>query len=57
MPLQLHRYQHMTAAETIQKDGIEDGICDKCLREAADIFQLTGEYCLMCWQVMTHSNV
>ena len=47
----------MTAEENIQKDGAEDEICDKCLREAADIFQLTGEYCLMCWQDMTHSNI
>jgi hypothetical protein len=41
----------------ILKDGIEDGICDKCLTEKAELFQATGEYCLKCWQVMTHPDL
>jgi len=41
----------------IFKDGIEDEICDKCLREKAELFQATGEYCLNCWQSMTHPDV
>jgi hypothetical protein len=41
----------------ILKDGIEDGICDKCLTEKAELFQATGEYCLKCWQIMTHPDI
>jgi len=41
----------------IVKDGIEDGICDKCLVKEAELFQLTGEYCLDCWQNMTHPDI
>lgn len=46
-------------AKRVQKDSTEgeDEICDKCLRESAEIFQQTGEYCLQCWQDLTHSNV
>ena len=34
----------------------EDNICDSCPRQA-EIFQVTGEYCLRCWQEETHPDV
>ncbi|AFU58445.1 hypothetical protein Ngar_c15100 [Candidatus Nitrososphaera gargensis Ga9.2] len=43
--------------QQILKDGIEDEICDKCRKEKAELFQLTGEYCLKCWQIMTHPEI
>lgn len=43
--------------QQIIKDGVEDGLCDKCLSEMAELFQATGEYCLRCWQTMTHPDI
>jgi hypothetical protein len=43
--------------QLLKKDGIEDEVCDKCLERKAELFQATGEYCLSCWQDMTHPTV
>lgn len=47
----------MSGQQQSLKDGIEDEICDKCLCEQAELFQATGEYCLKCWQDMTHPSI
>lgn len=37
--------------------GLEDQTCDYCSKKRAEIFQVTGRYCLDCWQEETHPNV
>jgi hypothetical protein len=29
--------------------------CDNCKSNAAEIFQVNGDYCLNCWQEITHT--
>jgi hypothetical protein len=31
--------------------------CEFCAGEEAEIFQVTGDYCLQCWQDETYPNV
>ncbi|WP_158385623.1 hypothetical protein [Candidatus Nitrososphaera evergladensis] len=31
--------------------------CEYCYQRKAEIFQVTGDYCLQCWQDETHPNV
>jgi len=31
-----------------------DYLCNSCNDKAADIFQVDGDYCLDCWQELTH---
>lgn len=31
--------------------------CEYCSQRRAEIFQVTGDYCLQCWQDETHPNV
>jgi hypothetical protein len=31
--------------------------CESCSEKKAEIFQVTGDYCLRCWQQETHPNV
>jgi hypothetical protein len=40
--------------------GLEDQeelSCNWCFKKSAEIFQVTGNYCLRCWQQETHPNV
>ncbi|MGI0026165.1 MAG: hypothetical protein ACREA4_13600 [Nitrososphaera sp.] len=37
-------------------NGKNDLDCNSCDRRA-EIFQAEGEYCLQCWQEVTHPNV
>ncbi len=30
--------------------------CIQCQSKPAEIFQINGEYCLECWQEITHTN-
>ena len=30
--------------------------CIQCQVKPAEIFQINGEYCLECWQEITHTN-
>lgn len=30
--------------------------CSQCNRRPAEIFQVTGDYCIECWQTLTHTN-
>lgn len=30
--------------------------CMECQVKPAEIFQINGEYCLECWQEITHTN-
>ncbi len=32
-------------------------VCGHCRKQPAEIFQVTGDYCLECWQEVTHSRV
>jgi hypothetical protein len=31
-------------------------ICSYCREKPAEIFQVTGDFCLECWQAVTHTN-
>jgi hypothetical protein len=33
-----------------------DSICMECQAKPAEIFQVNGEFCLECWQDITHTN-
>jgi hypothetical protein len=37
-------------------EGLEDSSCGLC-SERAEIFQVTGDYCLHCWQEERHPDV
>ncbi|MEO9295206.1 MAG: hypothetical protein ABI347_06370 [Nitrososphaera sp.] len=30
--------------------------CSQCNKKPAEIFQVTGDYCVECWQMLTHTN-
>ncbi|WP_337862906.1 hypothetical protein [Nitrososphaera sp.] len=30
--------------------------CNQCNERPAEIFQVTGDYCIECWQALTHTN-
>ncbi|AIF83914.1 hypothetical protein NTE_01854 [Candidatus Nitrososphaera evergladensis SR1] len=31
-------------------------VCDQCGKRPAEIFQVTGDYCVECWQAITHTS-
>ena len=35
---------------------VESCQCMQCQVKPAEIFQINGEYCLECWQEITHTN-
>jgi hypothetical protein len=37
--------------------GTEEHICSNCQKKPAEIFQVTGEFCIECWQAVTHTNI
>lgn len=38
-------------------DGKKEEIaCSQCNKKPAEIFQVTGDYCVECWQMLTHTN-
>jgi hypothetical protein len=45
-------------SEVAKKEEIADAshACVHCKVKPAEIFQINGEYCLDCWQVITHTN-
>ncbi len=46
-------------AEKEKRVGIAEGdalACDRCKLKPAEIFQINGEYCVECWQTITHTN-
>jgi hypothetical protein len=46
-------------SKTVEKiKGIADAdsVCVQCQVKPAEIFQVNGEYCLECWQDITHTN-
>lgn len=46
-------------AEVEKREGIAGGdavMCVNCKVKQAEIFQVNGEYCLDCWQTITHTN-
>jgi len=50
---------HILASDTEKAEGIagSDGpICINCKKKPAEIFQVNGEFCLECWQAITHTN-
>jgi hypothetical protein len=47
------------ATPTEKKEGIAGSdtvVCNRCKCRPAEIFQVNGEYCLECWQTITHPN-
>jgi hypothetical protein len=45
--------------EREKKEGIAEDdsqLCNHCKNKPAEIFQINGEYCLDCWQTITHTN-
>jgi anaerobic ribonucleoside-triphosphate reductase len=32
-------------------------VCNRCKTNLAEIFQESGEYCLLCWQEKTYPNL
>ena len=43
--------------ETEKREEIAgDEVCNYCKSKPAEIFQVNGEYCLECWQTITHTN-
>ena len=34
-----------------------DDVCEYCSIQPAEIFQVTGNFCIICWQELTHPNV
>ena len=46
-------------ADSEKKEGIAGAdvlVCTNCLERPAEIFQVNGEFCLECWQTITHTN-
>ncbi|HVX01729.1 MAG TPA: hypothetical protein VHA09_01100 [Nitrososphaera sp.] len=43
----------VTKNEEITGDEIA---CNQCGKRPAEIFQVTGDYCIECWQAITHTN-
>jgi len=45
-------------SEVAKKEEIAETnqACIHCKVKPAEIFQINGEYCLDCWQVITHTN-
>ena len=39
-----------------KSEEIADVLCDLCKERPAEIFQVTGDYCIECWQALTHTN-
>jgi protein-arginine kinase activator protein McsA len=47
------------STEAKKKKEIEDSdayVCHECQVRPAEIFQINGDYCLDCWQAITHTN-
>ncbi|MDQ3836345.1 MAG: hypothetical protein M3270_05350 [Thermoproteota archaeon] len=53
------RLVHQVGRQEINQKqvGLEDQNCEYCSQTKAEIFQVTGDYCLQCWQDETHPNV
>jgi hypothetical protein len=39
-----------------KSEEIVDILCTQCKERPAEIFQVTGDYCIECWQALTHTN-
>lgn len=44
-------------AEIAGVDELAEEPCESCLGGKAEIIQVTGSYCLQCWQKETHPDV
>jgi DNA-directed RNA polymerase subunit RPC12/RpoP len=48
----------MNQKQVIMLEEEQDALnCEYCSQKKAEIFQVTGYYCLQCWQEETHPNV
>ncbi|MEP0825216.1 MAG: hypothetical protein HRF40_07005 [Nitrososphaera sp.] len=61
---QQQQAQQAVIASTNDIDDVSTGssdadlvICGHCGKQPAEIFQVTGDYCIGCWQEVTHSRV
>jgi hypothetical protein len=53
---QIQRQGRDEAGESSEeKQGWPD--CEYCSKNKAEIFQVTGDYCLSCWQEETHPRI
>ena len=67
LPRQQQQQQQAQQAVIARPNGIGDVsngsgdadliICGHCGKQPAEIFQVTGDYCIGCWQEVTHSRV
>ena len=39
------------------EDQEDESSCESCSEKKAEIFQVTGNYCLRCWQQETHPDI
>jgi len=42
---------------SIASSGSPVSACQKCKKEVAEVFQVTGDFCLQCWQDETHPDI
>ncbi len=50
---------HILQPDTEKTEGTagdDEHVCINCQKRPAEIFQVNGEFCLECWQVITHTN-
>jgi DNA-directed RNA polymerase subunit RPC12/RpoP len=45
-----------TDSEKAKEITDEEIVCNQCGKKAAEIFQATGDYCIECWQIITHTE-
>lgn len=49
-----------SASFRLKKEGGEEAntiVCQVCKKQYAEIFQITGDYCLQCWMEATHPDI
>lgn len=48
--------EDLVAKESAPPDS-SDIMCQKCGKQVAEVFQVTGDFCLQCWQDETHPDI
>lgn len=44
------------SAEKASEIAAGEVVCGQCNKNPAEIFQVTGDFCVDCWQALTHTN-
>ncbi|HEX7031955.1 MAG TPA: hypothetical protein VF172_03045 [Nitrososphaera sp.] len=55
--LQLQQQAAIARAGGDDGNGDDTIVCGHCGKRPAEIFQVTGDYCIECWQDITHTRV